>query len=350
MTTGKKLRRGSPMRELPKGVAIVRAKGRAYVYAWRGGPRLLAPLGSAQFFAEYDAARAASRARPPVDTIAGLVLEFERSRDFAALAPATRADHRRAFAAIIADFGSAPLAAFEDARIRRDLRQWRDRMEEPRRADKMLGSFSRLLSFAVEDGLLSRNPALDIGARYHREPNPTPVAEADIERTIAAPTTPAEVARAIRLIARSGLARADAASLSWSHIRADCIDKRRQKSRVRAMPPMTDELADALAECPRLDGVLTVLNDSRGRPWRADALGKAISAAFRAAGLAATAHDLRASYACFLIRQGASDEEAAEALGWSPKTIREIRRFYVEADAIIAGRIAKFSAARRGEQ
>ena len=345
MTTGKK-----PRPDLPKGVAVVRAKGRTYVYAWRGGPRMTSPLGSAKFFAEYDAIIAASKARPPVDTIAALILEFEKSREFSGLAPATRADHRRAFAAIMETFGGAPIAAFEDARIRRDLRQWRDAFEEPRRADKMLGSFSRLLSFAVEDGLLARNPALDIGARYHREPAPTPVAEADIERTLAAKTTPAEIARAIRIIARSGLARADAASLAWSHIRADCIDKRRQKSRVRATPPMTDELAAALAACPRIDGVLTVLTDGLGRPWRADALGKGISAAFRAAGLAATAHDLRASYASFLIRRGATDEEAAEALGWSPATIRHIRRYYVEAEAIIAGRIAKFSAGGRGEK
>ena len=42
--------------EIPKGITIVRAKGRAYVYAWRGGPRLYSPVGSAKFFIEYEAA------------------------------------------------------------------------------------------------------------------------------------------------------------------------------------------------------------------------------------------------------------------------------------------------------
>jgi integrase len=340
-----------PRAALPAGVAIVRARGRVYVYAWRGGPRLLAPPGSARFQAEYEAAIAARRARPPVDAIAGLVLEFEKSRDFAMLAKATQADHRRAFAAILAAFGDAPLAAFEDPRIRRDLRQWRDGFAEPRRADKLLASFSRILSFAVADGYLARNPALDIGARYQRATHPAPVSAADIARTIAAPTTPPQVARAIRVMAASGLARADAASLAWSHVRPDRIEKRRVKSKVRAMPPMTAELAAALADCPKIDGVMTVLTTPEGRPWRADRLGKAIVRAFRAAGVAAaTPHDLRASYACGLMRAGATDEEAAEACGWTVETVRHIRRHYVDDEAIFAGRIAKFARPARDEQ
>lgn len=342
------LRRGRPMTRgkkiVLKGLAIVRAKGREYVYAWRGGPRLTAPVGAPEFMRQYAEAVASRKRLPASDTIAGLILEYRASRAFRTLAPATRKDHERAFPLIIREFGAAPVAAFADPRIRKDIRQWHERFAHDRQADKILGTLSRLLSFAVEDGQLTANPAIHVPNRYRRAPDPTPVSEADLEKVLGHEETPEPVARAIRLMARSGLARADAATLLWSHVKVDRIDKRRVKSKQRASPPMTPELAEVLAAMPRHKGVLTVLTTSEGKPWRdADALGKAISAALKAAGVDHTPHDLRATYACFLMRKGATDEEAAEALGWSLDTVRQVRRHYVDDEAIFQGRIAKFS-------
>ncbi|MGE0181982.1 MAG: tyrosine-type recombinase/integrase [Parvularculaceae bacterium] len=324
-----------------KGLHVV-AGGR-YVYAWRGGPRLHSPIGSVEFFAEFQRAIESRKALPAGDTIKGLILEFRASLDFRKLAPATRADHERAFEAIISEFGRAPIAAFADARIRRDIRRWHDNFPHDRQADKMLASLSRLLSFAVADGHLLTNPALDVENRYTREADPTPVSEADLAHVLSSPETDEQTALAIRVMARSGLARADAASLTWAHVRSDRIDKRRVKSKQRAQPPMTDELRAALNACPRVDNVMTVLT-VKGRPWRADSLGKSIAKAFRSAGLKHSSHDLRATYACYLFRRGASDQEAAEMLGWSEETVRQIRRHYIDDDAIFEGRIAKFSA------
>lgn len=332
-----------------KGLARSRAKGREYVYAWRGGPRLFAPVGTPEFFAEYARAVESRKALPSNDTIAGLILEYRQSRAFKALAPASRKDHERAFPLIVEKFGSAPVAAFNDPRIRRDIRKWHETFPKDRQADKLLASLSRILTFAVEDGHLAANPATGVPNRYKRIPEATPVSEDNLANVLAAQTTPRSVARAIRLMARSGLARVDAVGLMWSHVKEDRIDKRRQKSRQRARAAMTDELAAAIADMPRPEGVLMVLTTEDGAPWRrADTLGKAISAAFRAVGLDHTSHDLRATYACFLMRRGASDEEAADALGWSVNTVRHIRRHYVDDEAIFQGRIAKF--ATKGEQ
>ena len=52
---------------------------------------------------------------------------------------------------------------------------------------------------------------------------------------------------------------------------------------------------------------------------------------------------VRATYACYLMRNGASDEEAAEALGWSIETARFVRRHYVDDESIFQGRLAKFA-------
>ena len=327
-----------------KGLSIVRAKGREYVYAWRGGPRLTAPIGTPEFMRQYNEAIAKRKALPAADTIAGLILEYRASKAFRDLALASRKDHERAFPHILKEFGPAPVAIFNDPRIRKDIRKWHEGFAKDRQADKLLGSLSRLLSFAVQDGYLTVNPALQVPNRYAREPDPAPVSEADLAKVLEHKDTPASVALACLLMARSGLARADAATLLWSHVKQDRIDKRRVKSKQRARPPMTPELSEALAAMPRKNGVLTVLTNENGKPWTsADALGKAISAAFRAVGVDHTSHDLRATYACFLMGKGATDEEVAEALGWSLKTVRHVRRHYVDDEAIFQGRIAKFA-------
>lgn len=340
MTRGKRI--------VLKGIAIVRSKGREYVYAWRGGPRLYAPIGSPEFMREYNEAVACRKALPSADTIAGLILEYRSSRDFRSLAKATRKDHERAFPHILKKFGPAPVAAFSDPRIRKDIRKWHDGFPYDRQADKMLGTLSRLLTFAVQDGYLAINPALKVPNRYVREPDPTPVSEADLQTVLESPLTPPEAYRAIRLISRSGLARADAATLLWSpHVKPDRIDKRRVKSKQRATPPMTPELREVLDEMPRYNGTLTVLTNDKGKPWRsADALGKVINKAFKDAGIKHTSHDLRATYACYLMQNGASDEEVAEALGWSIETARHVHRHYVDDESIFQGRIAKFATKR----
>lgn len=330
-----------------KGLHVV-AGGR-YVYAWRGGPRLTAPIGTPEFMRQYNAAIESRKAIPAGDVIAGLILQYRASRAFRQLAEATRKDHERAFPHILKKFGPAPVAAFDDPRIRKDIRAWHEEFPHDRQADKILGTLSRLLTFGVRDGYLAMNAALQIENRYKREPDPAPVSEKDIQRVLTAPTTTSEIASAIKIICRSGLARADAASLAWSHVKTDRIDKRRVKSKGRATPPMTPELRDALDGCPKRKRVLTVLTTSKGRPWRADALGKAINKALKDAGVKATSHDLRASYACHIFRNGATDEEAAEALGWSLQTVRFIRRNYVEHEAIFAGRIAKFATKQEQE-
>lgn len=38
-----------------QGLCQVKAKGRVYWYAWRGGPRIVAPYGTPEFAAEYAA-------------------------------------------------------------------------------------------------------------------------------------------------------------------------------------------------------------------------------------------------------------------------------------------------------
>ena len=325
-----------------KHVHKVTSKGRTYIYAWRGGPRLKSDPETPEFLREYLDAIEKRRQKPSTETISGLLLEFEHSRAFAKLSSASRADYRRVIPAIAEAFGDAATAVFDDPRIKRDLRQWRDRFPGDRQADKALACFSRILSFAVQDGLLRTNPCHGIEPRYRREPQPRPWTDDEIARTCK--HAPRAVAVAIRFMAESGLARADAAELAWSHVMAHHIEKRRAKTKVMARIPITAALHTVLDSVPHASSTVTVLTRPSGKPWTADALGKAIHAATKTAGVDATPHGLRATYACRLMSLGGTDEEIGEAMGWSLGTVRYVRRHYVDDATIFAGRIAKFSA------
>ena len=70
------------------GVHKVRAGGRVYFYAWRGGPRLPGEPGSPEFVAAYAQAHKA-RKIPNAHTLKALITAFKASPEFEALSDHT---------------------------------------------------------------------------------------------------------------------------------------------------------------------------------------------------------------------------------------------------------------------
>lgn len=85
---------------------------------------------------------------------------------------AARGDYETQFPRILDAFGAAPVAAFADARMTKDVRQWHEAIEGDRAADKALGALSVLLAFAVADGLLAVNIAAGVRKRYRGAADP----------------------------------------------------------------------------------------------------------------------------------------------------------------------------------
>ena len=72
-----------------KGIAQVRAKGRTYWYAWRGGPRLRGEPGSPEFMASYHAA-IEERRTPDQGRFRAIVAAYKASDDYKKLADSTK--------------------------------------------------------------------------------------------------------------------------------------------------------------------------------------------------------------------------------------------------------------------
>ena len=68
-----------------KGIAKVKAKGRIYWYAWRGGPRLCGKPGSPEFIASYNEA-IEDRRTPDKSRFRFVVTDYKASGDYKKLA------------------------------------------------------------------------------------------------------------------------------------------------------------------------------------------------------------------------------------------------------------------------
>lgn len=328
-----------------KGVAKVRAKGRTYYYAWRGGPRLYGEPGSPEFHTSYIEAHETLRA-PSSDRFAALVVAYKSSAEFKALAPVTRQGWNPWIDRIAEHFGDLRIAQFErPAKIRPIIIQWRNQWaDRTRTADLAVQVLSVICAHAVDPlGKLSGNPCRGIKSLYRVDRSEIIWTETDIAALKR--TCSLEIAHAADLAAHTGLRLSDIVRLSWSHIGEDeiIIATSKSRGRITARVPIYDDLRAVLARIPKR--ATTVLTSIQGRPWAARSLGNAFGRAKSEAGFADLHfHDLRGTAATRFYLAGLSDPAViAEIMGWEQAHVARIIRRYVDRGAIIKAAIAKLN-------
>ncbi len=89
------------------------------------------------------------------------------SHEFGKLAEKTRKDYRRYLDALRDEFGSLPIDALSDRRIRQDFFDWRDQFAStPRTADYAWSILRKVLSWAYDRGKIDVNHAIKPGRLY----------------------------------------------------------------------------------------------------------------------------------------------------------------------------------------
>jgi integrase len=236
-----------------KGIAKVRAKGRTYFYAWRGGPRLRGEPGTPEFLASYNEAIENSRA-PDSRRFRSLVVLYRASADYKKLADSTRENWSRWLDRIADYFSELRIAQFDrPEEIRPIIRRWRNQWaNKPRTADYGMQVLSRLLSYAVDPlGKIAGNPCEGIKQLYSGDRSEIIWTDTDIDTL--KKTCSREIAHAVELAAHTGLRLGDLLRLSWSHLGEDEITLATGKSRGRreAIIPLYNELREMLARIPK---------------------------------------------------------------------------------------------------
>ncbi len=333
-----------------------------YWYAWKGGPRLPGSPGSPEFMAAYNAAVADRRA-PKTDTLRSLAILYKQSPEFDALGETTKREWTR-WLDVIMDDSSSPLAigglpfdALDDRRVKAEILAWRDQWaDRPRKADYAIQVLSRVLSWGMDRGLLALNAAAGIKQLYTSNRADQIWTAEEIERYAAAAKSP-EVGFIVRLACLTGLRREDLASLCWSHVGDLAIVKATKKSRGKktAVIPLLDDTKELLDEIraqqhrrhadlataaerknrPAPVRCLTVLSNTRGKPWSLDGLEHQVVDAKAEAGIDKHLHDARGTFATRLRRAGLTAAEIADILGWEEDRVQRLLAVYVDRDSIV---------------
>lgn len=331
-----------------KGIHKVKAKGRLYYYAWRGGPALEGEPGTDQFLKSLNEAME-SRIIPDASKFRSLVTLYRMSPDYQGLAASTRKNWSGWLDRISKHFGDLSIAQFNRTeKIRPFIRKWRGNYAStPRSADYGMQVLSRVLSYGVDPlGKIATNPCEGIKHVYSNDRAALIWEEQDIELVLSKCSE--EVAWGVRLAAHTGLRAGDLFRLSWSHIGASAIIITTGKSNHRreAIIPIYAELRELLAKIPKRS--TTVLTNSRRRPWTTNGYGTVFTKAKAKSGLKKDLHfhDLRGTAATKFYKAGLKERVIAEILSWDEEEVSKIIRRYVSRNAATEAIIQQLDEAR----
>lgn len=347
-----------------KSVYRVTAKsGAIYYYAWKGkgAPRLTAEPGTDAFVQQL-ADALATRATGDKTRMSGLCAMWRASdawrkpREDGGLADSTKKNWRRFLDAIQTEFGGLRIVQFDrQKQIRPVIRTWLKTYEaHPRQRDMAKQVLSSLLTFAVDNDLLTANPCLGMPNAYKADRSDRIWQPEDLERL--AKTAPAHVMAAARLAALTGLRQSDLLRLAWSHIGELAIELPTNKSGARgkakrsALIPVYGELRALLDSLPRRSTIVLVNSDAE--PWKSGFTSSWNKALIKA-GMSDDDlhfHDLRGTAATRMYLGGLTKREIAEILGWSEDEVDRILNRYVKRDELLRDRIRRLDEnARRTE-
>lgn len=355
------------MRRIRKRLAD--GRDRFYYYAWRGGPVFWIaddrPIDEknppAGFWSAREEATAEAKARPPARTISQLADQMEYTdAAYLKLAESTRATNAIYLKRIREEFGEDDILAFGVRAIREEVITWRDKYATtPRAADYGVAMLRRLISYAVEIGVLEVNHVEGIGELYDCDRADLIWSAEQIDLYMRGdpakdigPATPQEAA--ILTHARyTGLRRGDLATITKAADRKDHLSwftakKRRRKEAVIPIVPAYRAYLDAAYEARKAAGIASVnlIVNREGLPFTPSGLGATVNNRAKALGIERHLHDMRGTYATELMLAGFDDREIAEVLDWEEARVARIRRRYVDRSAIVKAGIRRLESAR----
>lgn len=313
-----------------------------YYYAWRGGPRMKSAPRTEVFALEF--AKLKATAEPAkVETLATLIDRFttgddgKPNPDFLALAETTRADHEYAFRLIKEKWPHLPAKLTQQKGMKGDIRKWhRGFAANPRKADKLLFSLSKVFSYAIANELLDKNPCTGIERLYQgsrKESLWMPEQIAAVRAKVAAHLLlPFELALA------TGQRQGDILAMTWKQWDGTYLMFRQSKTGKRLKVKANVRIKAMLD--PMKKDTLRICLNSRGRPWTKDGFKTSWGKAMAAEAVQikdVVYHDLRGTFICDRAREGSSIEDIARISGHSMTEVKSVlEKHYLATDQHLA--------------
>jgi len=220
--------------------------------------------------------------------------------------------------------------------LRGDFLEWRDEIakESLRTADYMFAVFARVLSWALDRGLISVN-LLERHGRVWKGSRAEHVWTDVDEARLLAVASP-QIALAFMLALWSGQRQGDILRLGWSAYDGKFIRLRQSKTGVRVTIPVGAPLKAMLDATPRTSTVIVTSEDHR--PYTSDGFRASWRKTCERAGITGlTFHDLRGTAVSRLAKSGASEIEIATITGHAVSAVKSIiDKFYLCRDPAMA--------------
>jgi integrase len=340
------------MRIKASGINVVHARlasgeVKSYYYHRATGTRLAGAPGSAEFLASFAAAQEFKHRRD-AGTLAGLIREFERTKQWRRLADSTKNEYMRIFKFWDAEYGTCPYRALEDKAFRAEIIKWHDRFSEakPREADNRVAILARVLSWAAKDGPLSINVLDGFERAYASDRSEIIWLPEHIEAFMAAASPEMQFAMVLAL--HTGQRQGDIRRLAWTQYDGASITLRQGKARRlgRAAPvvrvPCTKALKSTLDTAHRRAAVM--LTTKTGLPFKKRYFAEQWENTCRAAGIVDLHfHDLRGTTVTMLAEAGCTLPEIVSITGHSLRRAQEILdRYLARTSKLAESAIAKF--------
>lgn len=310
---------------------------RVHYYAWRGGPRMASQPRTEAFALEY-AKHKANAVPATVETLASLIDRFtgtndEPNPDWLTLAETTRTDHLYAFRLIKAKWPLLPAKLTQQRGMKADIRKWhRSFAANPRKADKLLFSLSKVFSYAIAGELLDKNPCTGIDRLYQgsrKESLWTPQQIATVRSK-----AEAHLLLPFELALATGQRQGDILAMTWNQWDGTYLMFRQSKTGKRLKVKAHSRIKAMLDPMPK--DTLRICLNSRKRPWTKDGFktswGKAMSSEeIKIEDV--VFHDLRGTFICERAREGSSIEDIARISGHSMAEIKSVlEKHYLATD------------------
>mgnify|MGYP003139009744 FL=1 len=328
------------MRTKLKGVNTVRKRLSdgtivRYYYHRATGRRLRGMPGTGEFLLDYaDAEKLLTNRR--AGTINGLIRDFLLSPEFAKRAQSTQKEYRRMLTKVESEFGTMPLVALEDKRVRGDFMAWRDevmRKSGAREADNRLTILSTLLSWAVNRAKIQNNHGRGIPRVYESDRSDKIWLPEHIDAFMKVASI--EMQRALILALHTGQRQGDLRKLVWTNYDGEGISLRQSKGSRRVYVACTLALKTMLDGMDRRAAV--VLTTKTGRPWEKRYFAAQWDEASKAAGITDLHfHDLRGTAVTMLAEAGCNVPEIASITGHSLKSVHTILERYLSRTKSLA--------------
>jgi integrase len=295
-----------------------------YYYAWRGGPRLDGKPGTPEFAAAYQAAVSAKIAAP-AGRLQAIIDKYEASAEFRGLMPRTQQDYGKLIMAIEKEFGDMPLASVANKRARAEFKEWRDELSARslRQADYAWTVLARILSWALDRGLIDANPCERGGRLYAGTRVDRVWSDDDEARWRASASGPLKLA--FLLAIWTGQRQGDLLRLPWAAYDGQSIRLRQSKTGITVRIPVAAPLKAGLDEAAKTKQSPVILTNSDGRPWTEDGFRSSwAKASAKAAITDLTFNDLRGSAVTRLALAGCTEAEITAITGHSLGDVRSI--------------------------